>query len=90
MVRTIRRGYLAGGAAVLGGLLAAACGEVEIRYVQGPAGPAGPAGPQGERGATGATGSAGATGAAGQTQTIVQEKVVTVEKASGRREGGHR
>ncbi len=58
MASIIRRRYLAGGATVLGGLLAAACGEIEVRYVQGPAGPA---------------------GAAGQTQTIVQEKVVTVE-----------
>ena len=80
MASIIRRRYLAGGAAALGGLLAAACGEVEIRYVQGPAGPAGPPGAQGERGATGAAGATGATGAAGQTQTIVQEKVVTVEK----------
>ncbi len=79
MSSIIRRRYLAGGVATLGGLLAAACGEVEVRYVQGPAGPAGPAGAQGERGATGAAGATGATGSAGQTQTIVQEKVVTVE-----------
>ncbi len=80
MASVIRRRYLGGAAAALGGLLAAACGEIEVRYVQGPAGPAGPAGAQGERGATGAAGAKGAAGAAGQTQTIVQEKVVTVEK----------
>ncbi len=80
MASVIRRRYLGGAAAALGGLLAAACGEIEVRYVQGPAGPAGPAGAQGERGATGAPGAKGAAGAAGQTQTIVQEKVVTVEK----------
>ena len=80
MASVIRRRYLGGAAAALGSLLAAACGEIEVRYVQGPAGPAGPAGAQGERGATGATGAKGAAGAAGQTQTIVQEKVVTVEK----------
>ena len=79
MASIIRRRYLAGGAAALGGLLAAACGEIEVRYVQGPPGPAGAAGTQGERGATGATGTTGSAGAAGQTQTIVQEKVVTVE-----------
>ncbi len=66
--------------ALAGGALLAACGEIEVRYVQGPAGPAGPAGAQGERGATGAAGAKGAAGAAGQTQTIVQEKIVTVEK----------
>ncbi len=77
--------WLAGGGFGMGG-------EVEVRYVEGPAGPAGPAGTQGERGATGATGAKGATGAAGQTivvekevpvvveKTVVQEKVVTVEK----------
>ena len=80
MASVIRRQYLGGAAAALGGLLAAACGEVEVRYVQGPAGPAGPSGAQGERGATGAAGTKGASGAAGQTQTVVQEKVVTVEK----------
>ena len=80
MAGIIRRRYLGGAGAVLGGLLAAACGEVEVRYVQGPAGPAGPAGPRGEQGATGQTGAAGAAGAAGQAQTFVQEKVVTVEK----------
>ena len=79
MASVIRRRYLGGAAAALGGLLAAACGEVEVRYVQGPAGPAGPGGAQGERGSTGAAGASGASGAAGQTQTIVQEKVVTVE-----------
>ena len=66
--------------ALAGGALLAACGEIEVRYVQGPAGPAGASGAQGERGATGSTGTKGAAGAAGQTQTIVQEKVVTVEK----------
>ena len=39
MASVIRRRYLGGAAAALGGLLAAACGEVEVRYVQGPAGP---------------------------------------------------
>jgi raffinose/stachyose/melibiose transport system substrate-binding protein len=80
MARVVRRTYLGGAAAVVGGLLAAACGEVEIRYVQGPAGPAGAAGAQGARGAAGAAGAKGAAGAAGQSQTVVQEKVVTVEK----------
>ena len=80
MASVIRRRYLGGGVAVLGGLLAAACGEVEVRYVQGPAGPAGPAGTQGERGATGVAGAKGAAGAVGQSQVVVQEKVVTVEK----------
>ena len=42
MARVIRRRYLGGAAVTLGGVLAAACGEVEVRYVQGPAGPAGP------------------------------------------------
>ena len=77
--------WLAGGGLGLGG-------EVEVRYVEGPAGPAGPAGPQGERGATGAQGAQGAAGTAGQTivvekevpvvveKTVVQERVVTVEK----------
>ena len=41
MASVIRRRYLGGAAAALGGLLAAACGEIEVRYVQGPAGPAG-------------------------------------------------
>ncbi len=80
MASVIRRQYLGGAAAALGGLLAAACGEVEVRYIQGPAGPAGAAGAPGERGATGAAGQKGASGAAGQSQTVVQEKVVTVEK----------
>ena len=80
MARVIRRRYLGGAAAALGGLLAAACGEIEVRYVQGPAGPAGPAGSQGERGTAGAAGSKGAVGAVGQSQVVVQEKVVTVEK----------
>ena len=79
MASVIRRRYLGGAAAALGGLLAAACGEVEVRYVQGPPGPAGQAGAQGERGATGSAGVKGAAGAAGQSQTVVQEKVVTVE-----------
>ena len=80
MARVIRRRYLGGAAATLGGVLAAACGEVEIRYVQGPAGPAGPAGPQGERGAAGAAGAKGASGAAGQTIVVEKEKPVVVEK----------
>ena len=60
--------------------LVVACGEVEVRYVQGPPGPAGPAGPQGERGAAGAAGAKGASGAAGQTIVIEKEKPVIVEK----------
>ena len=80
MARVVRRTYLGGTAAVVGGLLAAACGEVEIRYVQGPAGPAGPAGAQGERGAAGAAGAKGAAGAAGQTIVVEKEKPVVVEK----------
>ena len=56
------------------------CGEVEIRYVQGPAGPAGPAGAQGERGATGAAGAQGQGRAAGQTIVVEKEKPVVVEK----------
>ena len=80
MARVIRRKYLGGAAATLGGVLAAACGEVEIRYVQGPAGPAGPAGAQGERGAAGAAGAKGAAGAAGQTIVVEKEKPVVVEK----------
>ena len=80
MASVIRRRYLRGAAAALGGLLAAACGEVEVRYVQGPAGPAGPAGAQGEQGTTGGAGAKGASGAAGQSQTVVQEKVVTVDR----------
>ena len=80
MARVIRRRYLGGAAVALGGVLAAACGEVEIRYVQGPAGPAGPAGPQGERGAAGAAGAKGAAGAAGQTIVVEKEKPVVVEK----------
>ena len=75
--------------------LVVACGEVEVRYVQGPPGPAGPAGPQGERGAAGAAGAKGASGAAGQTiviekeKPVIVEKVVTVESRSSR-EAGHR
>lgn len=80
MADVTRRRYIGGVGAVLGGLVAAACGEVEVRYVQGPAGPAGPAGDAGARGATGARGVEGASGAAGQT--IVVDKPVTqvVEK----------
>ena len=80
MAGVIRRRYLGGAAAALGGLLAAACGEIEVRYVQGPAGPAGAQGGRGAAGAAGATGATGTSGAAGQTQVVVQEKVVTVEK----------
>ena len=80
MARVIRRRYLGGAAAALGGVLAAACGEVEIRYVQGPAGPAGPAGSQGASGAVGAAGSKGASGAAGQTIVVEKEKPVVVTK----------
>ncbi len=80
MARVIRRRYLGGAAVTLGGVLAAACGEVEVRYVQGPAGPAGPAGPQGARGAAGAAGAKGAAGAAGQTIVVEKEKPVVVEK----------
>ena len=76
----IRRRYLGGAAAALGSVLAAACGEIEIRYVQGPAGPAGPAGPQGERGATGQAGAQGQVGTAGQTIVVEKEKPVVVEK----------
>ncbi len=66
MVAVIRRKYLGGAAAALGGLLAAACGEPTVRYVGQPqAGPAGPAGPQGAKGVTGAQGAQGAQGAAG-------------------------
>ena len=66
MAGVIRRKYLGGAAATLGGLLAAACGEPTVRYVGQPqAGPAGPAGPQGPKGATGAQGAQGAAGAAG-------------------------
>ncbi len=71
----IRRRYLGGSAAVLGGLLAAACGEPTVRYVgqpqAGPAGPAGPAGAKGETGAQGARGAQGAAGAAGKIPTTV-------------------
>ena len=78
MENVIRRRYLGGVAAVVGGLLAAACGEVEVRYVQGPAGPAGSVGVQG---ATGATGARGATGAAGEAgKAVVVQKEVPVEK----------
>lgn len=66
MVSVIRRKYLGGAAATLGGLLAAACGDPTVRYVGQPqAGPAGPAGPQGAKGETGAQGAQGAQGAAG-------------------------
>ena len=68
MVSIVRRRYLGGAAAALGGLLAAACGEPTVRYVgqpqAGPAGPAGPAGVKGEAGAQGAQGAQGAAGAA--------------------------
>ena len=75
MARISRRQSLGGGAAVLGGLLAAACGEPTVRYVgqpqAGPAGPAGPAGAKGESGAQGAQGAQGAAGAAAKPpQTI--------------------
>ena len=80
MARVIRRRYLGGAAAALGGVLAAACGEVEIRYVQGPAGPAGPAGAQGSAGSAGSAGAKGASGAAGQTIVVEKEKPVIVEK----------
>ncbi len=80
MARVIRRRYLGGAAAALGGVLAAACGEVEIRYVQGPAGPAGAAGAQGVQGSSGAAGAKGASGAAGQTIVVEKEKPVVVEK----------
>ena len=80
MARVIRRRYLGGAAATLGGVLAAACGEVEIRYVQGPAGPAGPAGVQGAQGAAGSAGAKGSSGAAGQTIVVEKEKPVVVEK----------
>ena len=80
MARVIRRRYLGGAAAALGGVLAAACGEVEIRYVQGPAGPAGAAGAQGVQGSSGAAGAKGSSGAAGQTIVVEKEKPVIVEK----------
>ena len=80
MARVIRRRYLGGAAAALGGVLAAACGEVEIRYVQGPAGPAGAAGAQGVQGSSGAAGAKGSSGAAGQTIVVEKEKPVVVEK----------
>ena len=86
MANVIRRRYLGGVAAVVGGLLAAACGEVEVRYVQGPAGPAGSVGVQGATGATGARGSTGAAGEAGKA-VVVQKQVVVekvVEKAAPR------
>ena len=45
MVAVIRRKYLGGAAAALGGLVAAACGEPTVRYVGQPqAGPAGASG----------------------------------------------
>ena len=66
--------------ALAGGVLLAACGEVEIRYVQGPAGPAGPAGAQGSQGTAGAAGAKGASGSAGQTIVVEKEKPIIVEK----------
>ncbi len=75
MARISRRQSLAGGAAVFGGLLAAACGEPTVRYVgqpqAGPAGPAGPAGAKGETGAQGVTGAQGAQGAAAKEPVTV-------------------
>jgi ABC-type glycerol-3-phosphate transport system substrate-binding protein len=72
MERMIRRRYLGGSAALLGGLLAAACGEPTVRYVGQPqAGPAGPAGPQGAKGATGQQGVQGAAGASGKDAVVV-------------------
>ena len=62
------------------GTVLAACGEVEVRYVQGPAGPAGPAGQQGARGAVGGAGTQGAAGSAGQTIVVEKEKPIIVEK----------
>ena len=70
-----RRRYISGVGAVLGGLLAAACGEVEVRYVQGPAGATGPSGAQGEKGSAGVAGAKGASGSTGKT--IVVDKPVT-------------
>ena len=68
--------------ALAGGVLLAACGEVEIRYVQGPAGPSGPAGAQGsQRGATGVRWHQGCVrGSRSDADHRGQEKVVTVEK----------
>ena len=66
MAGIVRRRYLGGAAAALGGLVAAACGEPTVRYVGQPqAGPAGPAGPAGAKGETGAQGQQGAQGAQG-------------------------
>ena len=59
MAGVIRRRYLGGAAAALGGLLAAACGEIEVRYVQGPAG----ASRAQQAWAVATAGAAGATGA---------------------------
>ncbi len=71
MLSVVRRKYLGGGVAALGGLLAAACGEPTVRYVGQPqAGPAGPAGPQGPKGAAGAQGVAGAQGAVGAAAKV--------------------
>ncbi len=54
MARVVRRRYLGGAAALVGGLLATACGDPTVRYVGKPqAGPAGPAGPKGETGSQG-------------------------------------
>ena len=79
MARVICRRYLGAAAATLGGVLAAACGEIVIRYVQGPPGPAGP---QGQRGATGATSAQGQAGAAGQTIVVEKEKPVVIATAA--------
>ena len=66
MAGIVRRRYLGGAAAALGGLIAVACGEPTVRYVGQPqAGPAGPAGPAGAKGETGAQGQQGAQGAQG-------------------------
>ena len=65
------------------GAVLAACGEVEVRYVQGPAGPAGPSGQQGARGGAGTAGTKGAAGSAGQTIVIEKEKPIIVEKVVG-------
>ena len=72
MASVIRRKYLGGAVATLGGLLAAACGEPTVRYVGQPqAGPAGPAGPAGAKGSTGAQGAQGAAGAAGKSAVVI-------------------
>ena len=72
MASVIRRKYLGGAVATLGGLLAAACGEPTVRYVGQPqAGPAGPAGPAGAKGATGVQGAQGAPGTAGKAAVVI-------------------